>query len=453
MAEQEPVPVIADVIGQVMDKRRMSAGITACATRMSDFASPLQMQLAGIAMMPEARDLMTETLTNFWGQPKRALTSIDLSQREVLIGAGYHAAVYAACRVAMGYPKPVVLERGTPEQVGGAFANTAFWLNSRSRPGKAGLPDQDKALNYIPGGLLQPAMASSQEYLDSTLMAWLIRLTLAQYAEVYPGVTVTGLRSADGAGYRVNLETSLGTVNAGRAIDARGCGDPVTTVPSPYLLTFPQLMARMNGMFPLRGMQQVAIIGGGNAGLCAAESFLGIAPGNTSAIGLDYVRQVDLYATSVDGQTCEDFRKDARGRYIRLAQYMAGNASQPTDRLRIMNVNGYASPMPDGVLVNDRTYDMAVLCTGLTLPALSGRFSYFSVTRNSSAGGGSPGETVLAAKADPYEAYRIGPAASIEFSAAEKAAGVSAIPANKVAMFRLGSRTAALAALLKPLNS
>jgi hypothetical protein len=191
-------------------------------------------------------------------------------------------------------------------------------------------------------------------------------------------------------------------------------------------------------------MQQVAVIGGGNSGLCAAESALGIAPGNTSVIGLDYVSQLDLYATTIDGRTCSAFRSAQRGRYIRLAQFLDGNVSNPSTRLRVMGQLGYASALPDGVLVNDRTYDMAVLCTGYKRPRLPGDdLSYFSVTSSSSGNGG-----VLAKAATPFESYRIGVAADIAFSGAEFDSGIASIPANRVSMFRNGPRTAALAAML-----
>jgi hypothetical protein len=460
-----PVPVIADVISATMDRRRASAGITACATRMSDFSSELEMQLTGIAMVPEARDLMTSTLTDYWrdqaASASAALTAREVAGREVIIGAGYHAAVYAACRAAMGYPRPVVLERNAPEAVGGAFAvsmQPVFRLNSRNRPGPAGLPDQGRALNALPGGLLQPAMTGSEEYGTNASMAWLIRLTLAQHADVYPGITVTGLRPGFGSNRsRLTLSTSAGdSIIAGRVLDARGCGDALdSSATSATVLTFPQLMARMGTMFPLRGLRQAAVIGGGNSGLCAAESLLGIAPGHTSVAGLDYVDRVDLYATTLDGQSCDTFRESSRGRYMALAQSLAGNVSNPGTRLRIISQRASAASLPGGALVGDRAYDLAVLCTGLFRPELRDDLRYDTLDRAgylNGVTGTASSEATLARMAAGFESYRIGAAADIRFSAAEEAAGITAIPASKVAMFRLGPRTAALASLLKPLS-
>jgi hypothetical protein len=455
MAEITAMSVIRSVITDVTDRRRMGYGIRACQERERDFSSKLEMELAGIAMVPEARARMNDALTEYWDSKPRLAEPGTLG-REVVIGAGFHAAVYAAARVRAGFPKPLVLEQGSGEQVGGAFAvslNPVFRLNSRSRPGKLGLPDQDRALNYLPGGLIQPSMITSEEYPTNADMAWIIRLALAQYADVCTGETTTRLGSA--RGNLMTVTTTTGALRDCRVLDARGAGQPEpaqlsnrTTMP-----TFMQLMARMGGMFPLRGMQQAAVIGGGDSARCAIESLLGLAPGHMSAIGLDYVQRVDWYTDlPVNQPTCDDFRTVQRGRYIRIAQFLEGNQSQPTVRLRVMNQRGFATPAADSVLVGDRSYDMAVNCTGGTLPALDdGGLSYFPVVAGTSepvrrSRGGA--QTMLATMATPVQSYRIGPAADLEFSVAEERAGITAIPANKIAIFRLAPRTAALAATL-----
>lgn len=454
-----PVPVIRDAIGEVLDRKRMKEGILACMLRPGDFSSELEMQLAGIAMVPEARQLMSKALTEYWEtrtliaritEPVRSRSA----SREIILGAGYHAAVYAATRVRMGFPKPVVLEKAPAGLVGGAFAvslEPVFRLNSRSRPGAAGLPDQDKGLNVVPGGPIQPAMLSSEEYPTNADMAWAIRVALAQFAEVYPGIEATGITR--GFADSLTLATSLGDLPAGRIIDARGAGQPVAKIPlagAATMLTFPQLMQRMGTLFPLRGMRQVAIIGGGNSGLCAAESLLGIAPGNSSAIGLDYVTSIDLYATTVSGRTCSEFRDAQRGRYIRLAQYLAGNASNASTRLRIIPEPGRVAPLPGGVLVNDRTYDLAIMCTGNARPELAGAFAYFKCGADGTRVSLTPA-TAVASRATPYQCYRVGPAAALPLTPAETAAGLK--PPSELAMFRLGPRTAALAASLPALEA
>lgn len=445
-------PVVTKLLNEVMadrrDDRRLSAGVRACRTRSTDFSSIQQSRLAGLAMIPETRDMLTRKLTAWWDNQvlDTGSASSYYGERELVIGGGLHAAIYAACRVRAGHAPPIVVEAGNAERIGGAFAVSlapVFRLNSRSRPGQAGLPDQDKALNSIPGGMLQPAMVSSEEYMDNALMAWLIRLTLAQNADVYPNTRVETIRVSSFGG--MTVETNAGTLVVARVIDARGSGNPTGfSKESPHILTFEQLMQRMGRMFPLRGMRQVAVIGGGDSARCAVESLLGIAPNNTSAVGLDYVNQVDWYTElPVNGSNCDDFRNAQRGRYIRLAQYLEGNASNPSTRLRVMRARGYATPMPDGALVNARTYDAAIECTGLALPQLDDNLAYYPYSSLSD------NATPLGRKAPPYESYRVGPAANLSFSEAELEAGIARLPATtRIAMFRLAPRTAAMATML-----
>lgn len=449
-------PILANIIGDVEDRRRMSEGIEACKERKTDFAGDLEMKLAGIAMVPEARDLVTERLTEYWSARFVGTPRADddrARNREIIVGGGLHAAIYAAARVARGFPKPIVLERGNASQVGGAFAvsmKPVFRLNSRNRPGTVGLPNQDKALNYIPGAPLQPSMVSSEEYQDNAAMAWLIRVALAQNATVFPNVTVSSI-SSRGDAMRVTIEGG-DAFSCGRVIDARGMGDPIASGNGSSVITFPQLMERMGGMFPLRGMREVAVIGGGDSAKCAVESLLGIAPGNSSPIGLDYVSNVGWYTGGFISDTCSEFREQQRGRYIRIGQFLEGNVSNPTTRLELFNDRGYATPTLGGVIVNDRTYDMAVLCTGSTVKSLDDLgYGFFEVR--------APGmpqtddATVIARQAAPIPYFKIGPAAEISFSQAEITARVADNPANQVAMFRLAQRTAALGTTLDALNN
>ena len=165
--------------------------------RESEFPSPLQAKLTGIALDPNGREFADQVLDAYWSDEPRqqdTLNSVALSSssdREVIIGSGFHAAVYAATRVLSGYPKPLVLERN--ERVGGTFAMTArptFYLNSRNRPGRAGLAgDQGAALNYLPGAPIQAANVSMAEYQTNTDMAFVIRLALAQFADVVTNAT------------------------------------------------------------------------------------------------------------------------------------------------------------------------------------------------------------------------------------------------------------------------
>src|SRR5439155_14914028 len=124
--------------------------------------------------------------------------------------------------------KPLVLERN--ERTGGTFAMTArptFHLNSRNRAGSGGLAgDQGASLNYLPGAPIQAANVGMREYQTNTDMAFVIRLTLAQFADV---VTNAPAVSVDREGTGVQIEVAdRNPLLAGRVIDARGLGDPVS---------------------------------------------------------------------------------------------------------------------------------------------------------------------------------------------------------------------------------
>ena len=195
----EPSAQIESLLATVAVKPGAAQGMRAMMQRESEFPNPLAAKLTGIALDPYGREYADQALDSWWSdEPRRQDTlSATSTSREVVIGSGFHAAVYAATRVLSGYPKPLVLERN--QRVGGTFAMTSrptFYLNSRNRPGTAGLAgDQGASLNYLPGAPIQAANVSMTEYQTNTDMAFVIRLTLAQYAEVLTNATVTSQAS------------------------------------------------------------------------------------------------------------------------------------------------------------------------------------------------------------------------------------------------------------------
>src|SRR5207248_4332190 len=194
--------------------------------REAEFPSRLAAQLTGIALDPSGREYADRVLDAYWSDEPRRQDTLRASNtgREVIIGSGFHAAVYAAIRVLSGYPKPLVLERN--ERAGGTFAMTArptFYLNSRNRAGSAGLAgDQGAALNYLPGAPIQAANVSMVEYQPNTDIAFVIRLALAQYADVVTKANALSV-ARGGPGVEIEIEGRAALL-AGRVIDARGLG-------------------------------------------------------------------------------------------------------------------------------------------------------------------------------------------------------------------------------------
>lgn len=426
----------------------MSEGTNATFLRKERFSSVMSRQLAGISMVPKARDYLTNALDSAWAES----SAIDLPRyattQEVVIGAGLHAAIYCAARVAAGYAKPIVLEVNS--RVGGAFAVThkpAFYLNSSNRPGMFGLPSTRGGLNYIPGGVIQPDMLSGREYQTNADMSFAIRATLAMFADVYTGVNVTNVNYSGEVEY--SSPQGNGYINAGRVIDARGLGveRSADQVNGTTVLSFLQFLNRFDSMFPLEGMDTLAILGGGDSAKVATEAALGIGPSEQSLTGLDYVQNIDLYATNLP-QTCSAWRKSQPRRYGRVGTYLPRgfkNATNAMSRLRVIQNRGDATATLGGALVGPRTYSAAIYATGFNLPSL-GLTGFYPVygrngqgTQIASAydtGGGTP---VI---------YRVGPAADIDWTSSEIIDGLSVKNENRVSIFRLASRTAALADML-----
>jgi hypothetical protein len=445
----EPSAQIESLLTAVALRQDASEGMRAAMQRESEFSNPLEARLAGIALDPHARSFADQVLDSYWSdEPRRqnALSS-GSTDREAIIGSGFHAAVYAAVRVLSGFPKPLVLERNT--RAGGTFAMTeraTFHLNSRNRAGGAGLAgDQMSSLNYLPGAPIQAANLSMAEYQTNTDMAFVIRLTLAQFADVVTDATVLSVsRGSDGDGVEIAI-ADRAPLLAGRVIDARGLGDPADQeiANGTTILTFAQFMRRMAGMWPLRGLRRVAVIGGGDAAKCAVESCLGIAPQPfMAAAALDTVDRIDWYTNELP-TTCDGWQQTVRGRYQAIGRYLRPDRLGAR-RLTVLPRRAQPVALPGMGLIEGRTYDLVVLCTGNREEPIDGldlgSFDEYEVAD----------DTVVAREHYNLPAYRVGPHARLPITALEREAGVADIPANAVSMFRTGSKTAALAATLRP---
>lgn len=441
----DPSEPIQSVLTAVALRPAAGEGMRAMTQRETEFPNPLAAKLTGLALDPSGREYADQTLDAYWsdGPRQQDLLRAANTDREVIIGSGFHAAVYAATRVLSGYPKPLVLDRA--DRVGGTFAMTArpaFYLNSRNRPGNGGLAgDQGASLNYLPGAPIQAANVSMLEYQTNTDMAFVIRLALAQFADVVTNANVVSV-SRDGTGVLVEFE-DRDPLLAGRVIDARGLGDPDNQdiANGTTILTFPQFMQRMAGMWPLRGVRRVAVIGGGDAGKCSVEAFLGIAPQPyLAAAALDRVDRVDWYADALPA-TCDEWQQDIRGRYQAIGRYLRPDRLG-AQRLNLFGRRARPAALPGLALIDGRTYDLVVVCTGNQETFINGLdVSSFDAYATA-------GSDAIARQHYNLPAFRVGPHARLPFTAQERADGVADIPANAVAMFRTVSKTAVLAATL-----
>jgi hypothetical protein len=458
----EPSALIQSMLTAVASRQSASAGMLTTMQRQAEFAHPLAAQLTGIALDPNDRSLADQNLDMYWSDGTVRQNTLNSSStvsavstagsgREVIIGSGFHAAVYAAVRVLSGYPRPLVLERDA--RVGGTFAMTdrpVFLLNSRNRAGGGGLAgDLGASLNYLPGAPIQAANLSMSEYQTNTDMAFVIRVTLAQFADVVTDAPVQSV-SPEGTGAVVQI-AGRGTLFAGRVIDARGLGDPDSQAAADgtTILTFTQFMQRMATAWPLRGIGRVAVVGGGDSAKCAVESLLGIAPQPfMAAAALDRVDLIDWYSDRLP-TTCEQWQQDIRGRYQAIGRYLRPDRLGRR-RLQVLARRAQPVPLPGMGLIDGRSYDLVVLCTGNRESLIDGldvdSFDPYSTATTTDA-------EPVARKHYGMPVYRVGPHARLPFTAREREDGVADIAANAVSMFRTASKTATLAATLPPWRS
>jgi hypothetical protein len=447
----EPSTAITNLLSVVASTPAAAEGMRLMTDRAADFAHPAAAQLTGIALDPAGREAADRFLDTYWSDDQRQRDALAAANtdRDVIIGSGYHAAVYAATRVLAGHKRPLVLERDS--RVGGAFAMTGrpvFWLNSRNRPGGPGLAsDQTANLNYLPGAPIQAANVSAAEYQTNTDMAFVIRLTLAQYADVVPNAGVISVGESDYGydGGSMPVEITAGrTLAAGRIIDARGLGDQAGErfTNGTTIVSFTQFMHQMAGAWPLRGLRRVAVAGGGDAGKCTVESLLGIAPQPPlAAAGLDWVQRIDWYAPDLP-TSCEQWQLDIRGRYQAIGRHLRADRSGAR-RLTVINRRADVVDLPGAALVDGKGYDLVVLCTGAKEPLIDGLGDINDCDFHTVTGVGA-----VARKYVDRPVFRVGPHARLPFTPLERAEGIAEQPGNAVAMFRLGTKTAALAASL-----
>jgi hypothetical protein len=293
----------------------------------------------------------------------------------------------------------------------------------------------------MPGAPIQAANVSMTEYQTNADMAFVIRTALAQYADVVTNAKVASV-VRDGTGVEIQLE-NRDPLFAGRVIDARGVGDPVDqdVANGITILTFPQFMARMASMWPLRSVRRAAVVGGGDSAKCAVESLLGVAPQPfMAAAALDWVQRVDLYTDQLP-DTCEDWQRDIRGRYQAIGRYLRPDRFG-VRRLTVLSRRARPVALPGTGLIDGRIYDLVVCCTGNQETDIDG-LDFGAFDEYPTAGG-----NVVARQHYNLPAYRVGPHARLPFTTRERQDGIADIAANAVSMFRTASKTAALAATL-----
>ena len=375
----------------------------------------------------------------------------DIGEREVVIGAGVHGMVYAATRVSMGFPKPLVLEK--EDRPGGTFARLTvpFWLNSvnegsitstsegptRIRP----LTPEDD-LNWLPNAPFQVAAACMTEYPSSSLVGDVIRKSLRRVADVVTscdvtvtnGFTTTPVVSVNGRVYTCK-----------RLIDARGLKPviPAGAKAGTCVITGDDFL---RGLWP-EGMadgkpKRIALIGGGDTARIVAEALLGQSPGGRVPVNC---AEIGWYATDGFPLTKQQAFTNFQARYLGLARHFPQASSTSAavfngGMIRPYAERASAASLGSRARVNGQNYDLAVTCTGYE-PAFSNAEDGPSIYEQ---GAG------LWREYGSY--YIVGPAARMEYRSSEMQFGYTRFPQNVAAILRLAPETARLAASLPALS-
>lgn len=374
----------------------------------------------------------------------------NLSGREVIIGSGVHATVYAATRVQMGFPRPVMLERD--DRPGGMFSRytTRFWLNSvnagsldSTSAGPTRIPSRSPSddLNWLPNCQFQVASVCGTEYPDNKTVGQTVRRNADKYADVYTGCEAT---LYDVFGYPT-IEVDGTRYNVPRLIDARGlrhADAPNAKAGTPVITADHFLSGQLPATIADGTPKSVAIIGDGDSACIVAEALLGQGPDGRPFS----VSRLGWYGQNLPSNNDGEVTKNAwlrsgtlHARYLGLARHLP--QAGVTGMIEPFRVRAEAASLGSTARVSNRTYDLAVYCTGY-VPAFT------------------DGEPVIRAlDQGPNRAlwrsngryFAVGPCAGIAYSNNELAAnlgGYTRFPRNTAAIFRLAPATAQLAATL-----
>lgn len=371
------------------------------------------------------------------------LLPAELSTREVIFGGGPHAAIYAATRTALGHPKPVVIEQRAV--CGGVFARLVpFYLNSannasirsvREGPSRLAPDSTSDDLNFLPNAAHQVRDVAWTEYPTSADVAAVVARNLKLYAQVFTGVTVTRIRPGVLA-FQVN--DTMTTYYPRRIIDARGqqmAALPRALAGCPAVITAEDFLS---GGRSLPQGTKVAIVGDGDTAAIVAENLLGLSPARPL---MSPPTVIGWYGPDVP-MTKNVWMTTRHARYLGLARHFP--QAEVTGTIRPYRERGEVTAAGNYALVNGQLYDLVIMATGFA-GALSAQRAATQAPFDASSLIPVAGASAFSGR----EYYAIGAAAGPQpFTAAETELGFTRFPANTAALFRLGPRTAQLAASL-----
>jgi len=365
---------------------------------------------------------------------------VTVAGRDVIFGAGVHAAIYAATRAAVGFGPPVVFEQNLA--AGGVFAQlTEFRMNSVNAASvqsvQTGGPSRivplspSDDLNWIPNSRHQVKdRGGAWEYPSSVAMCRAVQLTLKDHADMYTGAK----------GMTFNRRGQVFTPDgddlgvARRIIFAGGVVQKDDIPRGPAILSgFDFLRKPVQDLAPLK----IAIVGGGDTASQVAEFMVG--QGLTAPS--TFPCQIDWYGTDAMPVTKDGWMVTAHARWAGLGRHFPQDGLRP-GVIRPFPLRGKVTSLGNAAMVNGQVYDLAVLCTGVK-PAPCPVF----VPDVYSVGGMNVAKANGSQTLDGVPTvFTIGIAAELQVAYKPYK---SRFAAAQDAIYNLGPRTAALAASLK----
>ena len=363
--------------------------------------------------------------------------------REVIFGAGVHAAIYAATRAAVGYAPPIVFEQNLA--TGGVFAQlTEFRMNSVNAASvqsvRAGGPSRIVPLspvddlNWLPNSAHQVRdRGGAWEYPSSGAMCRSVQLTLKDHADVYTG--------ARGMTYnrRCQVFTEAGDeMGMAKRIILAGGVVPKDDIPrgAAIMSGFDFLRKPVQDLAPLK----IAIVGAGDTAAQVAEFMVGQGLTAPSTFPV----QIDWYGKDSIPGTKDGWMVTAHARWAGLGRHFPQQDNVLTGVIHPFRARGQVTSLGKTAMVNGQVYDLVVMCTGVKpAPAPCPVLVPDVYTVNGMNVAKANGSQTL--DGSPT-LFTIGIAASLQ---AVYKPYRSRFTAAQEAIYNLGPRTAALAASLK----
>lgn len=317
-------------------------------------------------------------------------------------------------------------------------------------------------MNYIPGGNLQVADLSVDEYPTQDNFALAIKANLIEQAVPLPATEIREIRRRENI-YAIGVVANgvPNSITTLRIIVATGIGESTKLTMDVgsdrsfnKVYTFERWLRRLSvTRFPWRNVKRLAVIGANDSGKVVIEHALGQGPSAPGSANLDFVRQIDWYGQTSQYQ--ETYEECERSRYVGIGRYMP-RIRDDEHFVRVFPIDARAT----GISTNEKgpriryiaggyrtsaPYDMVIVCTGFR-SSIDDLFKpliprYVPLTEPVFVEG-----EMVARKYTGLNVYKVGPAADIPVADGENLGGV---PENSAAAFRYVEKTAKLARSLR----